>query len=1853
MATYNKPSVGSVIHVRITNIVESLGAFARMPDGHDGLIRLNDFAWFNQVNILKSFSIGDELDVKVIKELPDGKLNLSRKELLPNPRTVEKGLIFKCIIKRVENYGLIVQLGDFTALVPRKELPIPIISYKVGDAINCVILDNVYDSEKHYNKVSMSVVALHNYIAAQHQDGDVVKGLYTGQIFEKDKLYAVIEFDSMITLNVSVNRFIEPYKTQLRNNAISIGDELLFAFSYDEELKSITLDMRPIKRKRLDEEKSRLCAQLNKGDIIEAEVLSVNDKGAKVRIMNTEIEFVLPREELSPNKVIRASDEVFVGEHIRIAYLGEGDRLSFSRRFFVKDKYDEKLYDLSLQELLFTMGLTTNKFIGKLMEINSNYFMTNLMTIGETNDEDNGKLLIDPINGKTLIVLVSNRLRNFFTEDGYYEVELDLAAKEYRLREGTPYMFHVVSNRITKVKDPYKESVFLAFKQHTSPNTNTSVANLLEEVGKNLYSSKKRMFFELLQNADDAASQNGVKVKLQIKGQYFVLTHDGYAFNLHDFESITSAAKSTKRANDKKTGYKGIGFKSVFTNSHTVYITSGGFSFSFNKECPIYNSFDEFYFLVNDIDGDLEKQKDFLKKYSKYKREFNGVKDIPWQLLPIWTDNTSLSGGGSIFSNKENVSIALKMDEDTLVEYSDSIKEVFNEPRFMLFLRNTNRVQLICDNECLTIQKNKSDDGKTISLVNSFNTDNRIENYTILTFDHLEVNDGAFLAAGVPIQRKERRNNRGEKENYLARIDANGKIIGEVSGIPDRIASTKDTTISFAIRLNSDGHIAPLGNDTLSLYAYLPMNEFRFKFPFYINADFIPKSDREGVQSDNPWNHFIFYTIGKLIVSMVGKIASIDEPEYLNLLPTNEFLSSSQDTAALVDAFNRGYKEALASENIIINDTKELVKAKDVIFDSSGLAKAIGAKAFYELTATTKHLVHPDINSELLSKDIFNVEECTVETALTIINSNKDTVNKWIKSTADDLRYKFFEWVKQSKNTQLLIPTIPAFMFGNEWKCLYEISIDKKILILTEKLMPIKDILFKLGFQVSSQTIENHPFYSLIPKQEEKSIFTKISQSELFSLSSEDKLKLFITCSHFSEIGFETLRKWKIFKNQNGEYAPLGNMFSYRQNCPTWLYSFMLSKEDCNIALEKYWVKDSDVFSLIEQNVDALLAVTSITTIYSTFSGRWKGDFTLSLFSKIGLDELLPIVEQSDSKVKFYFIRYTKAINLYSSNIYGTNTFEYRWLQLATLNSESINHARNVISIDGKRLSDYTIKDEVSIDFDGGRHSFSLSELVPSSTLTSILSSVVDQFSSINNYDKIFAQNEADITEVMRMLSNYLKSNSAFITAEQFCFLIAYYRKFGRSNFDNSIRPYIRLNNESVFLNILEKAMSMNIGKTLGVFISNGGINYPFEKLVNTYFDCDEYTLESERIPEFIKRWAGSKEKKQFLKDIGLHDNQSSEMQRRKSFKDKKNENIWNLNDAKVIQAFFNWVAASFALPIVNENQVLILHSLHKALGHCMLYYAEDFTDTTEWNNRLYFEWKKESNIKICIVDGELPCRGMYNNTYLFKDYEGEYTYFPNDRTIYISSNKEFASILANVYSDQKLRCPFTKDDWNKIFLVSATVIEEKDKRIAELEATLKEAKKQLSLSNDEKSEMENHGLRHGRGNLSPEQRKQVNLEACEQAFNYLNGNDDFDCSEWDYSTEGRVVKSVLFKGHKIVVVITSSNAGYIYLNPYAFAQLMQNPDNLLVNVKGDEVRTYSFKTLFEENKDVNLIFDADVVNPETFADLANKFMTSKNTSFVVPNPNYSVSEAIEGFGLHEKMDNGKVLTFSLDDLTW
>lgn len=64
------------------------------------------------------------------------------------------------------------------------------------------------------------------------------------------------------------------------------------------------------------------------------------------------------------------------------------------------------------------------------------------------------------------------------------------------------------------------------------------------------------------------------------------------------------------------------------------------------------------------------------------------------------------------------------------------------------------------------------------------------------------------------------------------------------------------------------------------------------------------------------------------------------------------------------------------------------------------------------------------------------------------------------------------------------------------------------------------------------------------------------------------------------------------------------------------------------------------------------------------------------------------------------------------------------------------------------------------------------------------------------------------------------------------------------------------------------------------------------------------------------------------------------------------------------------------------------------------------------------------------------------------------------------------------------------------------------------------------------------------------------------------------------------------------------------------------------------------------------MIFDAEIVTPKEFAYLANRYMYSKNTCFVIENIDYSVSDQIKGFGLDEKIDSSIVYTdVSTDDL--
>ncbi|KAL7624644.1 hypothetical protein AAE478_006214 [Parahypoxylon ruwenzoriense] len=109
-------------------------------------------------------------------------------------------------------------------------------------------------------------------------------------------------------------------------------------------------------------------------------------------------------------------------------------------------------------------------------------------------------------------------------------------------------------------------------------------------LAKNLYTSKARFVFELLQNADDnrytraAASDSVPYVSFHVYPRRIILECNEDGFTDENLAAICSVGKSSKTGAQGYIGEKGIGFKSVFMVASKVHIQSGAFSFSFRHE---------------------------------------------------------------------------------------------------------------------------------------------------------------------------------------------------------------------------------------------------------------------------------------------------------------------------------------------------------------------------------------------------------------------------------------------------------------------------------------------------------------------------------------------------------------------------------------------------------------------------------------------------------------------------------------------------------------------------------------------------------------------------------------------------------------------------------------------------------------------------------------------------------------------------------------------------------------------------------------------------------------------------------------------------------------------------------------------------------------------------------------------------------------------------------------------------------------------------------------------------------------------------------------------------------------------
>ena len=460
--------------------------------------------------------------------------------------------------------------------------------------------------------------------------------------------------------------------------------------------------------------------------------------------------------------------------------------------------------------------------------------------------KDNGEVVINKNGTRTLAFFLPQESVNV-EENAFYEFKAQLESNPKRGLE-----IKVDLKSIIKLKtNPYLEVVQFCYSRMDGPVANKMLANMMREIGKGLYSSRQRMVFELLQNADDTPAGPSLIFNLGISGDYLTIYHNGLPFSSNDVRAITSAAQSTKRADAAKTGYKGIGFKSVFTETDEVLVRSGGFQFVFMRNHPSFQDFDEFYFNREEyklFDGLKERN---LKKFSQERQSFNFRNDIPWQMIPHWEnkvpDMILETGKIGIHSN---VFFAINFGQEIAAEYLRAVYEFAAKPHFMLFLRNVTEF-----NAGPYLKVKKSGESPVI-ITRTFKEETSAITYLKRRFTGSKINEEAVKGENIARVKKQEENRYGAITHFFADVD--GKA---VESIPPKLAEFDETILTLAVPV-LDGVLQAepaylSGAETSCIYTYLPMNESRIRLPFLINADFVPSSDREELQGDNLWNAFI------------------------------------------------------------------------------------------------------------------------------------------------------------------------------------------------------------------------------------------------------------------------------------------------------------------------------------------------------------------------------------------------------------------------------------------------------------------------------------------------------------------------------------------------------------------------------------------------------------------------------------------------------------------------------------------------------------------------------------------------------------------------------------------------------------------------------------------------------------------------------------------------------------------------------------------------------------------------------------------------------------------------------------
>ncbi len=799
-------------------------------------------------------------------------------------------------------------------------------------------------------------------------------------------------------------------------------------------------------------------------------------------------------------------------------------------------------------------------------------------------------------------------------EDGkYYYLELELEDDENRIEN--PYALKIKGVFILE-EDHLSPKEFIEqwfYKKGHTPGDAATIAGQLTLNELELYTHTKRFIFELIQNADDMPDgKKDVNIEINLLPNHLLFLHNGKYFDREDVKAISDAAKSTKSKSLSQTGYKGIGFKSVFTDSTRVYIKSGDYFFKFDKLEPIYK---DFYLIYKGYIDNLtpKAKKEFEIEYKGREHEFTIIDKIPWQIKPIWVESGTIPKelSTSSFGKNRQVSIALEISENILrqKDYDGMIVGLLKEPRFLLFLRNTKGFKYLnvsdqSTNTIIDISVRERND-----VLSVYNNEVLTASYIKHEFT-ININNDDFIRAGLNFKKREVEG--GKIEFY----DNEGN---KLDNIPEKLGRLDKTVIILSAKIDRY-LIEKLEKEDSILFNYLPTSDQRFGFPFLVNADFVSKTDREFIQIENKWNHYLFFHLGQKCIEWLSILSKVTHEiqgkrlfsyakTYLNLLPEKLLDENNKELSSINIAFNKGLMDAIQSIAFIIDNNGKIKKCDDIILDDTLISTVLGNGFFKQISKTKKELPLFLLDTDKLKKEYLNIERYKPEALMKELSleTNREILTNALLRLNPEKYLEFIKWLDNFCNINDVdsswILYLPIVRLEKSVVSLKHFLANPISFLRANKTSDLESILTKIGFILSEFNIDDDKLKHLkvIVLQQDSYIKSDVklyehisAAKDLSKLTAVEKNTLMAFFEDLVDVGpAKYAKSLPLFKSKKKEglLKPLNSLISNTfEGLPTWLNDFVIDAEEENAlsaTFQAQLLKEKDLLEKLFCNLES------------------------------------------------------------------------------------------------------------------------------------------------------------------------------------------------------------------------------------------------------------------------------------------------------------------------------------------------------------------------------------------------------------------------------------------------------------------------------------------------------------------------------------------------------------------------------------------------------------------------------------------------------------------------------------------